>query len=73
MMEISKVNEFESFQTNNKPALSPLLTCPVWQQPGKGTRAAPLPSHQGSLSALLTSVPPQSLAKRRIIYGQPPP
>lgn len=22
MMEISKVNEFESFQTNNKPALS---------------------------------------------------
>lgn len=34
MMEISKVNEFESFQTNNRTALSPTLTGEVWQEFG---------------------------------------
>lgn len=30
MMEISKVNEFGSFQTNNKAALSSMLMWEAW-------------------------------------------
>lgn len=38
MMEISKVNEFESFQTNNKTALSPMLMHEVCREFGGRAR-----------------------------------
>lgn len=34
MMEISKVNEFGSFQTNSKAALCSVPVCEVWQEFG---------------------------------------
>ncbi|CAN8186616.1 unnamed protein product [Coccothraustes coccothraustes] len=65
MMEISKVNEFGSFQTNYKAALRSVPVREVWRE--FGGRAGKPP---GLAAALPTSPAPQSLAKTGIIYGQ---
>lgn len=70
MMEISKLNEFESFQTNNKTALSPMLIHEVGQEFGGGALKRLCFPRYSTVSALLIPPPPYSLAKTRIIYGR---
>lgn len=68
MMEISKVNEFGSFQTNYKAALCPVPVRKVWQE--FGGRAGKPPGFPLAKAWPPPFSPPHHLTKMRIIYGQ---